>query len=90
MENSKLNLDAGNLIQAVRSSSVSVPRNTVMPMKLIADNFLVWKNTITPILNGYDLFSFVENDPPAIKMMDGNGVVTNNRVYKVWWKNNQK
>ena len=83
MENPKLNLDAGNQIQAVRSPSVSVPPNTVMPMKLTADNFLAWKNTIAPILNGYDLFSFVENDPPAIKIMDGNGVVTDNPIYKV-------
>ena len=90
MENPRLNLDARNQIQAVRSPSVSVRLNTVMPMKLTADNFLVWKNTITPILNGYDLFSFVENDPPAIKIMDGNGAVTDNPVYKVWWKNDQQ
>ena len=90
MENPKLNVDAGNQIQAVRSPSVSVPPNTVMPLKHTADNFLVWKNTITPILNGYDLFSFVENDPAAIKIMDGNEVVTDNPVYKVWWKNGQQ
>ena len=84
MENPKLNLDAGNQILAIRSPSVSTPPNRVMPMKLTADNFLVLKNTITPIMNGYDMFSFVENDPPAIKIMDGNGVVTDNSVYKVW------
>ena len=42
---------------------IVVPAGTVMPVKLSLDNFLVWKNTITPILNGYDLISFIENDP---------------------------
>ena len=44
MKNLMLNLDVGNQIQAVRSPSVSVAPNTIMPMKLTADNFLVWKN----------------------------------------------
>ena len=43
--------------------SIVVPAGTVMPIKLSPDNFVVWKNTITPILNGYDLISLLKMIP---------------------------
>ena len=37
----------------------------------------------------FHLWKMIHPPPPPIKIMDGNGVVTDNTVYKVWWKNDQ-
>ena len=80
-----------SLSQSVRSEnkslqttclSIVIPTGTVMAVKLTLDNFMLSKNTITQILNGYDLISCIENDPLAIKVMDENGAVTDNPIFK--------
>ncbi|CAA6674840.1 unnamed protein product [Spirodela intermedia] len=64
---------------------MAVPTSLVVPVRLTRENFSVWKTTIVPLLNGYDLQKYIDQDPPAATIDD-----QPNPAYQAWWRNEQQ
>ena len=85
---------------ASSSSSVSVTSSN-LPISLAAltnnfsthlnsDNYLLWRDQITPLLICNDLYGHIDgSDPPPSKTIINEGVVTPNPDYTRWFKIDQ-
>lgn len=61
---------------------MAVPTSLVVPVRFTGENFSVWKNSIVPLLNGYDFHKYINQDPPAATIDD-----QLNTAYQAWWHN---
>ena len=60
-----------------------------VPIKLMRENFLLWKTQIFPLLNYHDLAHILTQDPPISSQLDNQGRITINPAYQVWWRQDQ-
>lgn len=56
-------MQALTLASVARSTPI-ISSGLIILVKLPGDNYMVWKNTILPILSGYDILQVIQDDPP--------------------------
>ena len=69
---------------------VAISSGSSMSFKLTNENYLIWKSSILPILNGFDIFTYIANDPPPKILISENGISEESAAYKSWWKVDQQ
>ena len=62
------------------------PSSFTVSLKLTRDNFLLWRTQIFPILAAYDVMDHIDQDPPAMSILNQEGQSITNPAYKVWFK----
>jgi hypothetical protein len=63
--------------------------NTPLSIKLNDSNFLSWKSQVLLIIEGYDLVSYLLNDPPDPATRNDQGETVINSTY-LFWKRQDK
>ena len=65
------------------------PVGLTLPLKLMKENFLLWKTQLLPVLAAYDLMDLLDQDTPPLSYTDKDDTVCPNPVYKTWFKNDK-
>ena len=60
-----------------------------MPIKLMRDNFLLWKTQLFPLLNSHDLAYILTQDLLISTHLDDRGGIVVNTAYQTWWRQDQ-
>lgn len=68
------------------STSYFAPGNKISIVKLNDDNFLFWKLQISTALEGYELDTFLENDPPPKYQTNVGSSSSTNRTRSIEYK----
>ncbi|KAJ3704092.1 hypothetical protein LUZ61_007797 [Rhynchospora tenuis] len=63
--------------------------NISISTKLNKQNFLTWKSQIFPIIHGYNLFQFINSQPPSPSVINSSGQVQFNPEYLPWVRQDQ-
>ena len=69
---------------------VAISLGLLMSFKLTNENYSIWKSSILPILNAFDLFAYIANDLPPKILISENGILEESTTYKSWWKVDQQ
>ena len=69
---------------------VAISSGLLMSLKLTNENYSIWNSSILPILNGFNLFAYIANNPPPKILIFENKIHEESTAYKSWWKVDQQ